>query len=233
MKDKIQNEIYKLRRIPFFTFGFVAINVIMYLVMSFNGGSENPWTLIYYGAKVNELIVIGQWWRLITPAFLHIGLSHLLFNTVIIYFLGSELEMIIGHFRYLLLYLFSALLGNAASFALNNSISAGASTAVFGLFASTIVLAKLYPYHSGIQRLSKNYITLIIINFVFGMFSGSIDNVGHFGGLLGGYLIMFALSSKNAMNNPMKKRMVYGLGYLAILIALIIIGYLRIDLPFF
>lgn len=233
MKEKLQNEIYKMQRIPFFTFGFVAINVIMYLIMSFNGGSENPWTLIYYGAKVNELIVIGQWWRLITPAFLHIGLSHLLFNTVIIYFLGSELEMIIGHFRYSLLYLFSALLGNTASFALNNSISAGASTAVFGLFASTIVLAKLFPYHSGIQRLSKNYITLIIINFVFGMFSGSVDNAGHFGGLLGGYLFMYILSSKNAMNNPMKKRIIVGLGYLTILIVLITIGYLKIDLPFF
>lgn len=229
MKDKIQNEIYKLQRIPFFTYGFVAINVIMYLIMSFNGGSENPWTLIYYGAKVNELIIFGEWWRLITPTFLHIGFTHLLFNTLIIYFLGNQLEMIIGHFRYLLLYLCSGLLGNALSFALNDSISAGASTAVFGLFASTIVLAKLYPYHSGIQSLSRNYIVLIIINFAVGIFSGSTDNMGHFGGLLGGYLIMYAISSRNAVDNPKKNRIKYGSAFLISLVGAIIIGYLRLS----
>src|SRR5699024_3526907 len=102
-------------------------------------------TLIYFGAKSNPAIVAGEWWRLITPMFLHIGFTHILFNGLIVYFLGSQLEMIIGHFRYFLLYLLSGILGNAASFAFNFSISAGASTAVFGLFASTIVLGKLYP----------------------------------------------------------------------------------------
>src|SRR5699024_6985823 len=215
---------------PFVTYGFLGITILMYLIMTFNGGSENPWTLMIFGAKVNELIVYGDWWRLITPTFLHIGFSHLLFNGLVIYFLGIELEMIIGHFRFFVLYLLSGLLGNAASFALNNSISAGASTAIFGLFATTIVLAKLYPYHTGIQRLSRDYLALIIINVVIGFFSNSIDNAGHLGGLLGGYLAMYALSSKNAINNEKKQRIKYGLAYLASLIILIVIGFIRTNI---
>lgn len=224
MRKSIENKVYDLQRKPFVTYGFLTITILMFLIMSFNGGSENPWTLIFFGAKANELIVLGEWWRLITPTFLHIGFTHLLFNVIIIYFLGTQLEMIIGHLRFFLLYLLSGLLGNAASFALNNSISAGASTAIFGMFATTIVLARLYPYHSGIQRLSRDYFVLIIINVVSGFFNDSIDNAGHLGGMLGGYLAMYALSSKNAVNNPTKRRVKYGLAYLASLIILIIIG---------
>lgn len=230
MRKNTENKIYDLQRKPFVTYGFLAITILMFLIMTFNGGSENPWTLVFFGAKINELIVLGEWWRLITPTFLHIGFTHLLFNVVIIYFLGTQLEMIIGHLRFFVLYLLSGLLGNAASFALNDSISAGASTAIFGMFATTIVLAKLYPYHSGIQRLSRDYLVLIIINVVLGFFSDSIDNAGHLGGMLGGYLAMYALSSKNAVNNPSKRRIKYGLAYLASLIILIVIGFIGTDI---
>ena len=68
---------------------------------------------------------------------------------------------------------------------------------------------------------------LIIINVISGFFNQSIDNAGHLGGMLGGYLIMYVLSSKNAINNPTKKRMKYGLIYLLSLIILIVIGYIR------
>lgn len=207
----------------------LIITVIMYIQMSLNGGSENPSTLLIFGAKVNELIFLGEWWRLITPVFLHIGFSHLLYNIVVIYFLGAELENIIGHFRYFILYLLSALLGNMASFALNTSISAGASTAIFGLFSSTIVLAKLYPYHGQIQRLSRNYSVLIIINIIAGFTSNTVDNAGHIGGILGGYLIMYALSAPNASSNPTKKRLKYGLLYMFSSIIFLLIGYLKLK----
>lgn len=227
MKTNLNERIYRVKRKPFVTYGFLAVTILMYLLMTFNGGSENPWTLMIFGAKINEFIVYGEWWRLITPIFLHIGFSHLLFNGLVIYFLGIELEMIIGHFRFFVLYLLSGLLGNAASFAFNNSISAGASTAIFGMFATTIVLGKLYPYHTKIQRLSRDYLALIIINLVTGFFSHSIDYAGHLGGMLGGYLMMYTLSSRNAVNNPTKKRIKYGLAYLLCLIILIVIGYIK------
>ena len=147
MNQKSRRNIQKLQRTPFVTYGLLALTIIMFLLMTVNGVSQNILTLIYFGAKSNPAIVAGEWWRLITPMFLHIGFTHILFNGLIVYFLGSQLEMIIGHFRYFLLYLLSGILGNAASFAFNFSISAGASTAVFGLFASTIVLGKLQHFY--------------------------------------------------------------------------------------
>src|SRR5699024_3343604 len=134
-----------------------------------------------FGAKVNEYIVYGDWWTLVTTVFLHIGFTSFIFNGFAFFFFGTKLEVIIGHLRCLLLYLLSGLRGNAASFAFNSSISAGASTAIFGMFATTIVLGKLYPYHSKIQRLSRDYIALIIINVISGFFNQSIDNAGHLG----------------------------------------------------
>lgn len=225
MNHTIANWRLNWRTKPFVTYGFLIIIVLMFLIMTIDGGSENPQTLVKYGAKFNLSIVSGDWWRLITPAFLHIGSTHLIMNALIIYFLGMQIEKIIGHFRYFLLLLFSDLLGNATSFAFSSAISAGASTAIFGLFASTLVLAKLYPYQRGIQDLSKNYFVLILLNVVFGLFSGSVDNAGHIGGLVGGYLAMYAVSTVNASNNPKQKRLKFGALYLVILIVFIIIGY--------
>lgn len=224
---KMKRNIRNLRYKPFITYALLIVMVIMYILMSFNGGSENPLTLIIFGAKVNELIVMGDWWRLITPAFLHIGLSHILFNGLVIYYLGSQLELIIGHFRYFLLFFLSAIMGNAASFAFNNVISAGASTAIFGFFASTIVLAKFYPNQMGIKQLSRNYSFLIIINIFWGLFSQTVDNAGHIGGLVGGYLIMYVISSPNAVNNSQKQRVLYGIIYIGILALLLFIGFRR------
>lgn len=229
MIDTLRNQLESLKRTSYVTYGILVITLFMYLILSINGGSENIGTLIQYGAKVNEYIYLGEWWRLFTPLFLHIGFTHLIFNSLVIYFLGSELEMIIGHFRYFILYVLSGILGNLASFALNTSVSAGASTAIFGMFASTIVLAKLYPYHTGIQLLSRNYVTLIILNVLFGFFSTTVDNAGHIGGLLGGYLIMYALSSRNALKNPTKKRILHGLAYIVVFILLFLIGYFRME----
>ncbi len=229
MIDNLHKKYEELKRGPFITYGILTVTSIMFLILTFSGGSEDISTLIQYGAKVNEFIYLGEWWRLISPIFLHIGLAHFAYNSLIVYFLGMELERLIGPLRFFLLYLGSGILGNLASFALNNSVSAGASTAIFGMFASTIVLGKLYPYHSGIQRLSRNYVTLIALNVIFGLFSSSIDNAGHIGGLVGGYLLMYGLSSRNALNNPKKQRLIYVLVYLGVLIGLYLIGYLKVD----
>src|SRR5690625_7457082 len=95
MRKNTENKIYDLQRKPFVTYGFLAITILMFLIMTFNGGSENPWTLVFFGAKINELIILGEWWRLITQTFLHIGFNHLLFKVVIIYFLGSSFMLLV------------------------------------------------------------------------------------------------------------------------------------------
>lgn len=229
MLETVRNKLNDLRNGSYVTYSLLAVTLSMYVILSVSGGSEDIGTLIQYGAKVNELIYLGDWWRIITPMFLHIGFMHLVLNSLILYFLGSELEMFIGHLRFFILYFLSGILGNLASFALTNSLSAGASTAIFGMFASTLVLTKLYPYHTGIQLLSRNYLTLIVLNILFGFFSTGVDNAGHLGGLLGGYLIMYAMSSKNAVNNPQNKRITYALIYVLALVSFFLIGYFRVE----
>lgn len=147
---------------------------------------------VCYGIKVNELILDGQWWRLVTPVFLHAGILHIGFNMYALYILGPELERHFGHLPFLALYLLSGFAGVVLSFLLTSSASLGASTAVFGLLAAQGMFVyrnqKLFGRRA--QLMLRNIINIAIINLLIGLTPG-IDNWGHVGGLLGGGL--FAL----------------------------------------
>ena len=75
---------------PFFTYLFIAIQVIVFLLMEAAGGSTNTSVLIKFGAKVNWLILEGEWWRLFAPIVLHIGILHLFMNTLALYYIGHH-----------------------------------------------------------------------------------------------------------------------------------------------
>ncbi len=142
-----------------------------------------------FGLKVNELIIAGQWWRLITPVFLHASLLHIGFNMYALYVLGPELERHFGHLPFLLLYLLSGFAGVVLSFLLTEAPSLGASTAVFGLLAAQGVFA--YRNQRVFGRRARaalmSIINIAIINLLIGLTPG-IDNWGHMGGLVGGLI---------------------------------------------
>ncbi|SEK65761.1 rhomboid protease GluP [Carnobacterium iners] len=230
MDYQTQMKIKRFFRQPLVTYFFLGAQILLFILMTFNGGSTNTNTLIEYGAKFNPFIVWGQWWRLITPMFLHIGWMHLLINSVILYFLGIELENYFGHWRFVLIYLLSGFAGNVASFAFNDSISAGASTAIFGLFGASLVLGKLYPYNPAIQQMARNFLTLVIINLVFGVFDSSTDLFGHIGGFVGGYLISTAISVKETSSTLLKKRVSYAGLFLLSIGLMIALGYWKVQL---
>ena len=167
---------------------FLIIQIVLFLLMTIMGGSTNVFTLIRFGAKFNPAILAGEFWRLITPIFLHIGFTHILLNSVTLYFLGSQLEIIYGNLRFAIIYLMGGIMGNAMSFAFSDAVSAGASTSLFGLFAATIVLGRLYPHNYAIRDMAQGFTVLIILNFIAGLTSGSVDNWGHLGGAIGGAL---------------------------------------------
>lgn len=225
MNPQIKMSLRRWQRKPYVTYGLMVVTIFMFFLQTISGGSENPLVLVQFGAKVNQLIIFGEWWRLITPVFLHIGFEHIIFNGVLIYFLGIQVEDIFGHWRYFLLYILSALAGNVASFAFNQSISAGASTALFGLFGATLALPKLFPNNYSIKEMSKRFMALIIINLVFGIFSSGIDMAGHIGGIAGGYLLTYALSAPNAWVSGLKVQGKYAAIYLIALIILLVIGW--------
>lgn len=172
---------------PFFTYMFIIVQVVMFLFLEWKGGSTNPRVLIEYGAKFNPLIEQGEWWRFITPVFLHVGFLHLLMNTLALYYLGAMVERIYGSFRFLFIYLFAGSFGTLGSFLFTPSVSAGASGAIFGLFGALLYFGTVYK-HLFLRTIGMNIISLIGINLLFGFIVPGIDNAGHIGGLVGGFL---------------------------------------------
>lgn len=181
---------------PYWTYIFlgICVGVYSYMILRYQSTTNN-FALIETGAKFSPLIVIeNEWWRLITSAFIHIGFTHLLFNGLSIYFIGSEVEHVLGHSRFFIMYLVSALGGNLFSFALNSDvISAGASTAIFGMYACYLALAYMNPQSHLLGARAKTFSILLLISFVNSFGSQGIDNWGHFGGVIFGLLITLVI----------------------------------------
>ncbi len=139
------------------------------------------------GAKVNELIIAGEWWRLITPILVHGGLLHFFFNAYALYNLGREVEATHGPLRFTLLFLFSGVAGTALSFVMEPLPSVGASGAIFGLIgAEGVLLYRNRALLGGRARAGLRSILFIVgLNLLLGLQS-NIDNWGHLGGLIGG-----------------------------------------------
>lgn len=142
-----------------------------------------------WGMKINQNIINGEYWRLITPMFLHGSLLHLGFNLYALYILGRRIERFFGSFRYLLLFLIAGMTGNLFSFFFTPANSLGSSTAIFGLLAAEGVF--IYQHRDLFGERSRvamrQIIQVAVINFIIGLSPG-IDNWGHLGGLIGGAL---------------------------------------------
>jgi rhomboid protease GluP len=165
-----------------------AINVLVWGAMELTGGSTNTRNLIQFGAKVNQLIAQGEYWRLITPIFIHIGPMHLLFNTIALLSFGRLAEVLFGHSRFLAIYLVSGMTGVALSYFFSRSLSAGASGALFGIAGALLVFFFANRQVPGISAQGQlgGMVMLLVINGVYGVVAPGIDNWGHAGGLIGG-----------------------------------------------
>lgn len=188
-------EIFKPKK-PIITVSLIIINVIVFILMYiFGKGSQDAFTLIKFGAFQKDLILGGEYYRLITSAFLHIGIFHLLFNCYALYIIGRQLESFLGKIKFLIIYLVSALCGSLMSMIFPISISAGASGAIFGLLGSLLYFGYNYRVYLG-TVLKSQIIPLILINLIFGFMVSGINNAAHIGGLIGGILITMSLGIK-------------------------------------
>jgi len=169
--------------------GFTLLVFVLQLVFRSFLTNGYDWPFLI-GGKINEFILRGELWRLITPVFLHANLTHILFNMYALYTIGSSLERMYGHKRFLALYFVSAYAGNALSFLLSDAASLGASTAVFGLVVAEAVLIyrNKRMFGNRAQSMLINLGLVIAFNLFLGFSAGlGIDNWGHLGGLLGGF----------------------------------------------
>jgi membrane associated rhomboid family serine protease len=177
-------------RRPTYTYIFFALNIAVFLLMALAGGSGNEPTLMAFGVKSNPEIVRGQWWRFVTPIFIHIGLLHLFFNSYALWIVGPQVEKLYGGERFVILYMLTGVAGVYGSYAYHPyTISAGASGAIFGLFGVLLVFGLRYrsaipPSFS--RAVGTGVLPVIVINLIIGFTIPAIDNSAHIGGLLAG-----------------------------------------------
>jgi rhomboid protease GluP len=198
---------------PRATYALLAINVAVWLIMTATGylrglgldGTQTTSVLLAFGAQQNLYVAQGDYWRLFTSMFIHIGLVHLLFNSYALYVLGRDVESLYGTGRFLMVYLLSGLGGGVlfyvVGYFLNDATpSAGASGAIFGLIGAEAAYFYLHRRMFG-QRGKQNLTNLlgvIAVNLVIGFTVPGINNLAHIGGLLTGALLGWLLAPRYA-----------------------------------
>lgn len=186
------DEVFK-KKIPYITYGLILINVIIYVLM-YHMGYER-YFIENYSVWGYGIIKNNEFYRLITGAFLHGDIFHLLFNMYALFVIGTQIESFMGKAKYLIIYFFSAIVGSLFSIVLNNTISIGASGAIFGLLGSLLYFGYHYRVYLG-GVIKSQILPLIIINLAIGFLGENIDNFAHIGGLVGGILITMSIGVK-------------------------------------
>jgi membrane associated rhomboid family serine protease len=192
---------------PFVTFTLIGINVGVYLLQLLMGAGVSASTgwIYLHGVLVSRDVDLstgqvfgvaeGEWWRLITAAFLHYGPLHLGLNMLVLWIIGPPLEEYFGHLRYALVYVVSGLAGSAGALLVSpDKLTVGASGAIWGIMGAALVLERRGIYVFGGQALG-----LVVFNLVISFLIPGISIGGHIGGAIGGGLAALAFTSLRRM----------------------------------
>lgn len=150
--------------------------------------------LLQWGANFRPWVLEGQYWRVLSSAFVHIGILHLAMNMYALVYIGKLLEPLLGRTRFLTAYLMTAITGGLLSLYWHEaSVSAGASGAIFGMYGVFIALLTT----NLIERKTRNSLlssigVFVVFNLLYGL-QGNVDNAGHLGSLLGGIAIGYSM----------------------------------------
>lgn len=182
---------------PIVVVTILLLNLLVFILQSITGGSTNTFNLVRFGAQAGAAIENGEYWRFVTAAFLHIGILHLFVNSVCLWQLGTLLEDLYGSTHFGFLYLASGVGGTLTSFFLNEfvspqTVSAGASGAIFGVAAAMMIAGLRYrdqiPEHLE-YAFGTGILPFLAFNLYFGLVSRGVDNYAHIGGLLAGAVL--------------------------------------------
>ena len=197
------------RRAPV-TLALVALNIVFFLWTEVNGSSEDIQNMYRWGAMYGPAITEDhEYWRLVTAAFLHFGISHIANNMFLLLLMGDRLERALGHVKYLILYLVSAVGANLFSMVLDlrldpetfyRTVSAGASGAVFGVIGG--LLWAVVRNRGRLEDLSARQMMIFAgLSFYYGLTAAGVDSKAHFGGLVTGFVMcMFLYRTKRRGN---------------------------------
>lgn len=206
-----------IRKYPTFesypiTWAIILINILYFIIQTITGGSTNTANLVRLGAKFDYGIAQGEYWRLLTATFLHIGFIHLILNLVGLFIFGRLVEKEFLRFRYIIIYLFCGISSSIFSYWSGSAfisisevqncsqglgaVGAGASGAIFGLlgcYAAFLMINK-----NTLGRNAKESLTsigiLVFINVIYGATATNIDQVAHVTGLICGFAIGWLFS---------------------------------------
>ncbi len=167
---------------PYVTWTLISLTVAVFLwqfAVGVGAVAED------YGMWPFGIVLYGEWWRLLTAAFLHGSWLHIAFNMYVLFVLGPTLERVLGHARFVVLYVVAALGGSVASYTFSDprTVSVGASGAIFGLMGALIVAGRRMRWDI------TQVLILLGINVVIGFLSPEVDWRAHFGGLVVGALV--------------------------------------------
>ena len=221
-ENKIYESIFKPKKIVV-TNVLIAINVIAFFAtFILTQGNFTVGNMLDLGALNYYYVRSGEVWRLISAGFLHGGLMHLLFNMYTLYVIGTQIENFIGKKKYLIIYFFSMICAGLMSCAISNqTVSVGASGAIFGLLGSLVYFGFYYRLYLG-SILKNQIIPLIILNLAMGFMMSGIDNAAHIGGLIAGLFIAMGLGVQRKEKSANKVNgLIVSLIYLAFLIYLV------------
>ena len=178
----------------------VIINIVVFVILEWMGSTTDTMFMLHHGAMYDPLVVErGEYYRLFTCMFLHFGVQHLLYNMLLLIFVGDMLEKAVGKVRYLMIYLGGGILGNLLSMVVamradSYAVSAGASGAIFAVVGALVFLAV-----KNRDRISQEEIWRLMIMAVLSLIEGftqtGTDSMAHLGGFLGGVVICLLLTA--------------------------------------
>lgn len=211
----------------------IGLNVAMYLIGAVQGGGiTDPGASMVRNGSLYERMVLygpfvahGDWWRLISSAFLHENLLHIGFNMLALWWIGGPVEQYLGRTRYIGLYLVAGLAGSAgALLQAPLTPTLGASGAIFGILGAMLILE-----WQATGRLTGNAMTWIVINLVFSFTISNISWGGHVGGLIGGILVTLAYA-RWGRGHAAHGRLGYGgvVGLVLVAVASVAIAYWKV-----
>ncbi len=198
--DKV-DEIFSKKR-PIITYALIISNIVMFIMTALAGGSimNIDANLLYdFGGLVTYSNMSGasELYRLITSMFLHGDILHIIFNLYALYILGPQLESFFGKKKFFIIYLVSGIVGNLIAMATmpDNTVTIGASGAIFGLIGAFIFFGYHYRVYFG-QVIKSQIIPILLLNLFLGLMVSNISLAGHIGGLIGGVLAAKAVGVK-------------------------------------
>jgi len=197
-RDKIKNafSVFIPTEGYFFTPIIVNVNILIFVLMVISGVDimlpDNE-SLINWGANFRPVTLEGQWWRLLTSCFIHIGVIHLLMNLYALTYIGLLLEPQLGKVRFFSAYILSGLGGSAASLYWHElTISAGASGAIFGMYGVFLAMLTTNLIEKSARKTLLTSIMFFVGYNLLNGLKGGIDNAAHIGGLVTGIIIGYS-----------------------------------------